>query len=132
MNVGLLLQYIENFPGVCIVITNMKDAIDEAFFRRFRYVLDFDLPDAATREEIWKRTVPKACPLAKDVSFDELARRYAMSGGNIKNALLRAATTAALKPNVKEQVVTMNDLDKACSAEMEMRGNRQGQSNMYA
>jgi SpoVK/Ycf46/Vps4 family AAA+-type ATPase len=92
------------------------DECESIFMSRFRYVLDFDLPDAATREEIWTRTVPKDCPLAKDVSLDELARRYAMCGGNIKNALLRAATTAALKPNVKEQVVTMIDLDKACSA----------------
>ena len=27
LNVGLLLQYIENFTGICVVITNMKESI---------------------------------------------------------------------------------------------------------
>jgi len=48
MNVGLLLQYIENHPGVCIVITNMKKAIDNAFFHHFCFVLDFEMPDASS------------------------------------------------------------------------------------
>jgi hypothetical protein len=55
-----------------------------------------------------------------------------MTGGNIKNALLRAATTAALKPNITEQVVTMDDLEKACAAGMDIHGKRQGESSMYA
>ena len=45
LNVGLLLQYIENFSGICVVITNMKESIDEAFFRRFRFVLECKFVD---------------------------------------------------------------------------------------
>ena len=122
MNVGLLLQYIENFSGICIAITNMKSSIDEAFFRRFRFVVEFALPDLATREKIWKLMIPKDCPLDKNVDFRRLASQYAMSGGNIKNALLRAATCAALRNNEKQRVVTMNDLDKACTAESDKNG----------
>jgi len=125
MNVGLLLQYIENFSGVCIVITNMKDAIDEAFFRRFRFVVNFEMPDAELREKIWQSLVPKECPVDKGVSFHALAQRYdTMTGGDIKTAVLRAATRAALRP--ESQTLTLKDFELACDAEQE---ERQGQGN---
>jgi len=131
LNIGLLLQYIENFTGICVVITNMKDTIDEAFFRRFRFVLDFEMPDAADRELIWKKTVPERCLLAKDVDFSELARRYEMCGGSIKNALLRAATSAALRGGTNN-VMTMEDLTKACTAEDQKQGSKTKKIGMYA
>lgn len=132
MNVGLLLQYIENCSGVCIVITNMKSAIDEAFFRRFRFVLDFEEPDATAREEIWKSMVPKDCPCASNVSFRELASRYVLCGGDIKNALLCAATSAALRPDEKDRKVTMDDLKSACEAEVKKVGDNKGVMAMYS
>ena len=131
LNVGLLLQYIENFTGVCVVITNMKDSIDEAFFRRFRFVLEFKLPDAEAREKIWKSTCPDQCPISKDVDFGELARRYAMSGGGVKNSLLRAATTAALRDGGKHEL-TMADLKEACKGEEEKMGNKAQDLTMYS
>jgi SpoVK/Ycf46/Vps4 family AAA+-type ATPase len=132
MNVGLLLQYIEHHPGVCIVITNMKEAIDDAFFRRFRFVLDFEMPDASQREALWKLLIPKECPLASDVSLCDLASRYEMCGGDIKNALLRAATAAALRSEEMERKVTMNDLTSACDAETLKTGDKKRAMTMYS
>ena len=123
LNVGLLLQKIENFAGICVVITNMKSAIDESFFRRFRFVLEFKMPNAEEHENIWKVTLPEQCPVAEDVDFCELGRRYEMSGGGIKNALLRAATAAALRPGSKNEL-TMEDLKKACEGEQGKMGVR--------
>lgn len=131
LNVGLLLQFIENFAGICIVITNLKGAIDEAFFRRFRFVLEFEMPNAASREKIWKITIPKQCPLAKDVNFKELASRYEMSGGGIKNAILRAATAAALRQESSSQV-TMEDFVTACKAEEEKLGGKKVMASIYS
>lgn len=122
MNVGLLLQSIEQFPGVCIVITNQKHVIDEAFFRRFRLVLDFDKPGIMAREEMWKLLVPKDTPLSSDVSFSDLAARFELCGGDVKNAFLCAATQAALRSNAAERIVTMDDLIKACQAEQKKLG----------
>jgi SpoVK/Ycf46/Vps4 family AAA+-type ATPase len=122
MNVGLLLQYIENHPGVVIVITNMKNAIDNAFFRRFRFVLDFEMPDVSQREDLWKTLLPPECPLDSDVSLRELASRYAMCGGDIKNSIMRAATRAALRSDEEDRKVTMSDLTSACEAEMLKKG----------
>lgn len=118
MCVGLLLQNIENHPGVCIIITNLKEAIDKAFFRRFRFVLDFMVPDATLREPLWKVSFPQECPLASNVSMSELAK-YEMTGGNIKNALLNAATRASLRSSNdgERKEVTMEDLVFACTAQ---------------
>jgi len=131
LNVGLLLQYIENFSGVCVVITNMKESIDEAFFRRFRFVLEFKMPTAVEREAIWKITLPEQCPISKDVNFKELAQRYEMSGGGVKNALLRAATAAALR-DAGNNKLTQADLKKACDAEEEKLGGKNAMLNMYS
>lgn len=116
--VGVLLQYIENYNGICIVITNMKQAIDAAFFRRFRFVLNFEMPNAGLRELLWKTALPQECPLASDVSFATLSR-YEIAGGGIKNAVVTAATQAALRHyKDKESKITMNDLIMACDAEV--------------
>ena len=114
--VGVLLQNIENFEGICLAITNMREVIDNAFFRRFRFVLEFKMPDVGQRQELWQTMVPKKCPLAPCVSLIDLARRYEMTGGNIKNALVCAATAAALREDT--QVVSMKDLVSACDAEV--------------
>ena len=123
LNVGLLLQYIESFAGICVVITNMKESLDEAFFRRFRFVLEFKMPSVEEREKIWKVTLPEQCPIANDVDFGELARRYELSGGGVKNSLLRAATMAALRDGGKN-ILTMGDLKAACEAEEGKTGNK--------
>lgn len=123
LNVGLLLQHVENFSGVCIVITNHRDVIDEAFFRRFHYVLEFELPGPGQREKLWGFIVPKECPLAKDVKLSILANRYEMCGGDIKSALLRAASRAALRLKDKDRVVSMKDLELSCKEEVSKRSN---------
>lgn len=131
LNVGLLLQKIEHFEGICVVITNMKEMIDEAFFRRFRFVLEFKMPNAEEREAIWKATLPEQCPISEDVDFRALARQYEMSGGGIKNALLRAATAAALREEGKS-ILTQDDLKTACEAEESKQGNKSAAMNMYS
>ena len=88
------------------------------------------MPNAEDREKIWKITLPKACPVTKDVNFRELALRYEMAGGSIKNSLLRAATAAALRVEGKN-VLRMDDLRVACDAEVEKMGSKSGSMSMY-
>ena len=117
MNVGLLLQYIEHFPGVCIVVTNLKAAIDEAFFYRFGFVVEFEKPDTPLREQFWALMLPKECPLAPDVSIPVLARSYEMVGGDIKSAVVCAASCVALRDK-EDRIVKMTDLEVSCKEEM--------------
>ncbi len=131
MNVGLLLQYIEAFNGVCIVVTNMKEMIDQAFFRRFRFVLEFERPTGKQRRLLWQKVLPKECPLEKDVDFGVLADRYELSGGQIKSIVLRAATRAALREESK-RILNQSDLETSCKEELEKDGSGKSHaSNMY-
>ncbi|MBP5165567.1 MAG: ATP-binding protein, partial [Lachnospiraceae bacterium] len=92
---ALLLQEMEAYDGVCVLATNYKHNIDPAFFRRMKYIVEFQFPNPDTREMLWKTTVPKTTPLDEDVDFRFLAEKYEFAGGNIKNCILNAAFLAA-------------------------------------
>jgi len=130
LNVGLLLQFIENFSGMCIVITNLKEHIDEAFFRRFRFVLNFEKPTRDLRLKLWQSVIPKECPLDKNVRFGTLADRYETTGGQVKSIVLRAATRAALRSDPALRMLTMDDLERSCAEEFEKDGSSKDKSTM--
>ncbi len=95
LETNYLLQRIEEYSGIAILSSNFKQNIDEAFTRRFHFVIEFPFPDRPSREEIWQRAFPAAAPLADDVDFGFLADRFKFTGGNIKNSVLRAAFLGA-------------------------------------
>ena len=92
---ALLLQEVEAYDGVSVLATNYKHNIDPAFFRRMKYIVEFQFPDADTREMLWKTTIPKGTPLGEDVDIRFLAEKFEFVGGNIKNCILNAAFLAA-------------------------------------
>ena len=95
MEVNLLLQEVERFDGVVLLTTNLDAAIDDAFERRLNHKIDFPFPDARDRARIWKRLLPDAAPLSDDIDFEILGKDFELSGGCIKNSVLRAAYKAA-------------------------------------
>lgn len=97
--VNVLLKELEAFNGVVIFATNLAVNFDPAFERRIRTHVLFEMPGIKEREQIWRvQFHPLKTPLADDVDFRELAERFAVSGGDIKNAVLKAATMAAAVP----------------------------------
>ncbi|RPJ62278.1 MAG: AAA family ATPase [Acidobacteria bacterium] len=97
--VNVLLSELEHFPGVTIFATNLAANFDPAFERRVRTHILFELPTAAERELIWKVQLhAERTPLAADVDFRSLGERFAVTGGDIKNAVLKAAQMASLEP----------------------------------
>lgn len=96
--VNVLLQELERFDGVVIFATNLAANFDPAFERRIRTHVLFELPGVEEREQIWRVQLHRRTPLAGDVEFRELAERYAVSGGDIRNAVLKAAMAAAAEP----------------------------------
>ncbi len=92
---GYLLQRMESYDGITILATNLRQNLDEAFTRRLDFLIDFPFPEAPDRARIWRVTFPKNAPLAPDVDLDELAQRYRLAGGNIRNAAMAAAFLAA-------------------------------------
>lgn len=99
---ALLLQEVEAYDGVSVLATNYKHNIDPAFFRRMKYIVEFQFPDADTREMLWKTTIPKGTPLGEDVDIRFLAEKFEFVGGNIKNCILNAAFLAAADGDGKE------------------------------
>src|SRR5437588_1905599 len=99
ITVNVLLHELEAFNGIVIFATNLAANFDPAFERRIRAHVLFEIPGPEERARIWELQIhPKKTPLAPDVDFRRLAERYTLSGGDIKNAVLKAAASAAAEP----------------------------------
>jgi SpoVK/Ycf46/Vps4 family AAA+-type ATPase len=97
--VNVLLKELETFNGVVIFATNLAVNFDPAFERRIRTHVLFEMPGVDEREQIWRVQMhPRLTPLASDVNFRLLAETYEASGGDIRNAVLKAAMAAASEP----------------------------------
>jgi hypothetical protein len=93
IEVGYLLQRMEEYQGLAILTTNLRSHLDPAFQRRLRFTVNFPFPDAAQREAIWKNAFPQATP-TRDLDYKKLAQLN-VTGGNIRNVALNAAFLAA-------------------------------------
>jgi hypothetical protein len=93
IEVSYLLQQMEAYSGLAILTTNMKEALDIAFLRRLRFVVQFPFPDATQRGEIWRRMFPASTP-TEGLDIARLAR-LSVTGGNIRTIALNAAFLAA-------------------------------------
>ena len=101
--VNVLLQELGRFNGVVIFATNLAANFDPAFERRIRTHILFEMPGVQEREQIWRVQLhPSRTPLADDVDFRSLAERFEVSGGDIRNAVLKAALAAADTPGNDE------------------------------
>ena len=96
--VNVLLKELESFRGVVIFATNLAANFDPAFERRIRTQVPFEMPDASARERIWRAQLHPRTPVHREVDFRRLAEQYQVTGGDIRNAVLKAATAAALEP----------------------------------
>ena len=100
LEVSYLLQKMEQYQGIAILASNLRQNLDEAFVRRLAFIVHFPFPDEIQRRQIWETVWPAGVSLAEDVQRDELARDLKFSGGNIKNVALAAAFLAATSGGV--------------------------------
>lgn len=111
IEVSYLLQRMESYRGLAILTTNLKGALDVAFQRRLRFIVNFPFPDQAMREAIWRRVFPARAQLGA-IDYGKLARLNA-AGGSIRNIAINAAFRAA----ELDAPVAMTDLLQAAHAE---------------
>jgi SpoVK/Ycf46/Vps4 family AAA+-type ATPase len=111
IEVSYLLQRMEAYRGLAILTTNVRSALDTAFLRRLRFVVEFPFPGAAEREEIWRRIFPDETPTS-GLDAARLAQLN-VAGGNVRNIALSAAFHAA----EAEAPVGMPDLLRAARGE---------------
>jgi hypothetical protein len=93
LEISYLLQRVEAYHGLAILTTNMKNALDPAFLRRMRFIVQFPFPDAAQRRQIWESVFPKQAPLGA-LDFGRIAQMQ-IAGGLIRNIATHAAFLAA-------------------------------------
>jgi SpoVK/Ycf46/Vps4 family AAA+-type ATPase len=118
VEVGYLLQRMEEYEGIAILATNIRKNMDDAFVRRLHFTVEFPFPDREDRYRIWQGIWPKDTPLDDALDLDQLADRYEMSGGNIKNIAVAAAFLAA----DDGQVVRMSHVSQATLREYQKTG----------
>jgi SpoVK/Ycf46/Vps4 family AAA+-type ATPase len=118
IEINYLLQRMEEFEGLVILATNLRKNIDEAFFRRMQFVVEFPFPDAAHRYRIWRQHFPPEAPTADDIDFSYLATKFNLSGGNIKNVVVNSAFLAAQDG----RVIRMEHIIRATKREYEKIG----------
>jgi SpoVK/Ycf46/Vps4 family AAA+-type ATPase len=87
------LQRMEAYGGLAILATNRQSALDPAFMRRLRFVVNFPFPSLEQRKAIWQKVFPPETP-AQGLDLDRLARLN-LTGGNISSVALNAAFQAA-------------------------------------
>jgi len=131
MNVGILLHHMEEFSGIVVAITNRYVQIDSAFHRRFKFIMEFPIPDAATRTKLWRMLIPKEAPLGDGVDFNELGNRFELTGGHIKSAVFRAAVEASLQPEPEKRTITMERLLLAGQEEVDKDSDGKRPAGMY-
>lgn len=106
LETSYLLQRLETYDGVVVLATNFEKNIDEAFLRRIHTRVDFATPTEAERVAIWKRHIEHRAPV-DGLDYVELASRFELTGGSIRNAAVNAAFLAAAEdgPITMERVV---------------------------
>ncbi len=95
IEISYLLQKMEEYEGLTLLASNLRNNIDEAFMRRIQFLVEFPYPDENYREQIWKVIFPEKIPLDSSIDYGEIARQIRLAGGNIKNIALNAAFYAA-------------------------------------
>lgn len=93
LETNYLLQRLESFEGIMIVTTNASDRIDSAFQRRMDTVIEFAPPTAAERSRIWDLHLPEITEISPEF-MQETIRRCELTGGQIRNIALHAASLA--------------------------------------
>ena len=115
--VSYLLQRVENYDGTIIMATNLKDNIDEAFARRFQLIVEFPMPDAATRLAMWTQILADTFPLSADVNLTLIARDFELTGGAMKN-IFRSLMLRIYDRPESERTITSNDLHVVIQQEL--------------
>jgi AAA+ superfamily predicted ATPase len=95
IEVAYLLQKMEQFNGLAILATNLKQNLDDAFARRLTFTVNFPFPEEAERRRLWEQMWPAHAPCGDDIDLGWFAREFRLSGGNIRNTVVAAVHLAA-------------------------------------
>ena len=117
--ISYLLQRLEEYPGLVILASNMRNNVDEAFTRRLQSIIHFQKPQYKERIRLWSNSFSYQCtPPAKN-DMERIAQQYELSGGSIINVVQYASLMAL---NRNETQITVDDIIKGIKKEYHKEG----------
>lgn len=117
--IGYLLQRIEDFPGVVILASNLKENIDDAFTRRFQSMVEFKMPGVDERYKLWKQSFSAKLPVDDAIDLWAIAEKYELSGGVMIN-VVRKVTLRAVTQH--KNTISQKELEVAIHQELQKEG----------
>jgi len=94
--VSFLLQRIEDFDGIVILASNLRENLDNAFARRFESIIFFPMPRPEERLRLWQQGFSKKAVLETGLDLEKIAREHVLAGGAIMN-VIRFVSLEAIK-----------------------------------
>ncbi len=113
--IAYLLQRVEEYDGLVILASNMKENIDKAFLRRLQAIVFFPVPGPNQRLRIWENTIPKEVSLAEEVDLERIAGQYELTGADIVNIVHYCCLKAR---NENTNKITWSNLQKGIQREL--------------
>jgi SpoVK/Ycf46/Vps4 family AAA+-type ATPase len=117
--ISYLLQRLEDYPGLVVLASNMRNNVDEAFTRRLQSVIHFQKPQAGQRLQIWKNAFSEHCTHPNQEELLRIAQQYELSGGSIINVIQFASLQALSR---SEKTITVDDLLQGIKKEFRKEG----------
>jgi hypothetical protein len=122
IEVNFLLQRVEEYSGVVVLASNLRQNIDEAFLRRIHVVVDFPSPDPELRARIWNGMFPAGAQVPSASEIRALAERFRLPGGSIRNIVLDAAFRSISEGRNGKLVITPRHLVLGIAREYQKLG----------
>ena len=126
IEVGYLLQKMDEYEGIAVLATNLRQNMDEAFIRRLHIIVEFPFPDEVERRRIWGTIFPPEVPIAPESTLIGW-RGNTPLGGKIRNIALAAAFRAA----ASDGVIGVPELIEAARANTKRPARPGGQAILF-
>lgn len=117
--IAYLLQRLEDYNGLVILSSNMRDNVDEAFGRRLQAIIHFPVPKTAERARLWKNAFSTYSHLEDAIDIEMIADKYELAGGSIINVVQYASLMAL---NRNENIIRLYDLIEGIKKEFRKEG----------
>ncbi|MEP7317148.1 MAG: ATP-binding protein [Panacibacter sp.] len=117
--IAYLLQRLEDYNGLVVLSSNMRNNVDEAFGRRLQNIIHFPVPKPAERLKLWSQSFSNHSQLATDIDMQMIAEKFEIAGGSIINVVQYASLMALHR---KENIIRLPDIMEGIKKEFRKEG----------
>ncbi|MBS1789196.1 MAG: ATP-binding protein [Acidobacteria bacterium] len=122
IEINFLLQRVEEYSGVVILASNLRQNIDEGFLRRIHVIVEFPFPESKARFNIWRGMFPAEIARPTDEELRAMADIFRLPGGSIRNIVVDAAARALGEANGHRPAISLRHLALSTAREYQKLG----------